>query len=169
MPSGQTDFWYAIRVKSNRERITAEALKGKGFPVCFPRYRDHSQRANSDRTIERPLFPGYLFCCFDVTKRLPILTSPGVVHIVSCGRTPQPVDEREMSAVLSIVQSGLAAKPHQFLSIGQNIRLDRGPLAGAQGVILSYLGEAEFVVSVSLLRRSIAVKVDRDWMNPDGA
>jgi hypothetical protein len=34
MLSGQSDHWYAIRVKSNRERITAEALKGKGFPVC---------------------------------------------------------------------------------------------------------------------------------------
>jgi transcription antitermination factor NusG len=112
MPLGQSDSWYAIRVKSNRERITAEALKGKGFPVCLPCYRDRSQQANRKRIIEQPLFPGYLFCCFDVTKRLPILMAPGVVHIVSCGRIPQPVDEREMSAVLSIIQSGLTAKPH---------------------------------------------------------
>jgi len=118
--------------------------------------------------MQKPLFPGYVFCCFDVTKRLPVLMAPGVVHIVSCGRIPQPVDEREMSAVLSIVQSGLTVKPHRFPLIGQSVELDRGPLAGAQGVILSYLGEEEFVVSVSLLQRSIAVNVDRSWINTDG-
>ena len=167
MPLGQSECWYAIRVKSNRERITAAALKGKGFPVCLPSYACRSIQANSKRTVEKPLFPGYVFCSFDVTRRLPILTAPGVVHIVSIGRIPQPVDEHEMSAVLAIIQSELPAKPHQFPSIGQCIELDCGPLAGAHGVILSYLGEEEFVVSVSLLQRSIAVKVDRSWISRD--
>jgi transcription antitermination factor NusG len=167
MQLGQSNSWYALRVKSNRERITAEALKGKGFPVCLPCYSDRSRRPNSTQTVELPLFPGYVFCCFDVTRRLPILTVPGVVHIVSCGRIPQPVEEREMAAVLSVIRSGLPARPHQLLPIGQRIELVRGPLAGAQGVILSYTGGEEFVVSVSLLQRSIAVKVDRNWINPD--
>ena len=167
MLSGKSDHWYAVRVKSNRERITAEALRGKGFPACVPCYRDRSRQANSEQTVELPLFRGYVFCCFDVTRRLPILTVPGVVHIVSCGRIPQPVDEREMAMVLSIIQSGLPARPYRFPSIGQRIELDRGPLAGAQGVILSYTGQEEFVVSVSLLQRSIAVRVDRNWINPD--
>src|SRR5258708_30944919 len=103
---------------------------------------------------------GYLFCCFDLNKRLPILTVPGVVHIVSCGKTPQPVDEREMAAVLSVMQSGLPARPHRFHSFGQSVELDRGPLAGTQEAILSFTGEEEFVVSVSLLQTSLAVKVD---------
>src|SRR5258708_25436764 len=105
---------------------------------------------------------GYLFCCFDLNKRLPILTVPGVVHIVSCGKTPQPVDEREMAAVLSVMQSGLPARPHRFHSIGQSVELDRGPLARTQGVILSYTGEEEFLASLSLLHRSISAKVDRN-------
>ena len=56
MPSGQSDHWYAVRVKSNRERITAEALKGKGFPVCVPYYRDRSNKANSPQTVEHRFF-----------------------------------------------------------------------------------------------------------------
>src|SRR5262245_40349794 len=166
MRSGQLDCWYAIRVKSNRERVTAESLKGKGFPVCLPCYRERRCQAPNAQTIELPLFPGYLFCCFDAAKRLPVLTVPGVVHIVSCGRTPQPVDSQEMAAVLSIVRSGLPAAPHSYPSIGQTVELDCGPLAGAVGVILSNTGEEEFVASVSLLQRSIAVKIDRNWIKP---
>jgi len=166
MTSIPADSWYAVRVKSNRERITAESLKGKGYPVCFPTYCDRTRRANGSGTIKLPLFPGYVFCRFDVSKRLPILMAPGVVHIVSCGRIPQPVDEREMSSVISVVESGLPLRPHPFLSIGQPVELDRGPLAGVAGVILEYADEEQFVVSVTLLQRSIAVKVDRNWIIP---
>src|SRR5262245_19938934 len=119
MASAKAHSWYAIRVKSNREKTTAEALKGKGLPVCLPYYRERRPQAIPARSVELPLFPGYLFCCFDTAQRLPVLTVPGVVHIVSCGRIPQPVDSREMAAVLSIVQSGLPALPHIFPSAGE--------------------------------------------------
>jgi hypothetical protein len=46
--------WFAIRTKSNREYVVAEALAGKGYEVLFPRY--------SVRASAGPLFPGYLFC-----------------------------------------------------------------------------------------------------------
>ena len=164
---GQVNHWYAVRVKSNRERITAEMLKGKGFPVCLPFYWERRRQSTNALSVELPVFPGYLFCCFDAAKRLPILTVPGVVHIVSCGRIPQPVDSGEMAAVLSIVKSGLVATRHDFPSVGQAVELDCGPLAGAEGVILSGAGEEEFVVSVTLLQRSIAVKVDRNWIKTE--
>ena len=141
-------------------------LKGKGFPVCLPFYWERRRQSTNALSVELPVFPGYLFCCFDAAKRLPILTVPGVVHIVSCGRIPQPVDSREMAAVLSIVRSGLTATRHLFPLVGQTVELDCGPLAGAEGVILSSAGEEEFVVSVTLLQRSIAVKVDRSWIKP---
>lgn len=166
MTSSPSDSWYAVRVKSNRERIAAESLLGKGYSVCFPLYRDRNRRANGIKAVELPLFPGYVFCRFDVSKRLPILMAPGVVHIVSCGRIPQPVDEREMASVISIVESGLPLSPHPFLAVGQPVELDRGPLAGAVGVILEYADEERFVISVTLLQRSIAVKVDGNWISP---
>lgn len=157
--------WYALRVKSNRERVTTEALKGKGFVVCLPFYRERSRRTDRIQTIELPLFPGYLFCSFDVSNRLPILTVPGVVHIVSIGKTPQPVDETEMAAVFAVIKSGLRVMPAPYLPVGQRILLERGPLSGVEGVIVAHKNEEQFIVSVSLLQRSIAVQVDRDWIS----
>jgi transcription antitermination factor NusG len=161
--------WYALRVKSNRERVTTEALKGKGFAVCLPLYRERSRRTDRIQTIELPLFPGYLFCSFEVSNRLPILTVPGVVHIVSIGKTPQPVDETEMTAVFAVIKSGLRVMPAPYLPVGQRILLDRGPLSGVEGVIVAHKNEEQFIVSVSLLQRSIAVEVDRDWISTIGS
>jgi transcription antitermination factor NusG len=166
--SPHPDPWYAIRVKSNRERVTAQALTGKGFQVCLPLYSERRLQANSARTLRLPLFPGYIFCSFDVSDRLPILTVPGVVHIVSFGKTPQPVHEGEMAALLTILRSGLHAIPHPALPVGQRIRLNSGPLTGVEGVILAHKGEERLVVSVTLLQRSIAVEVDRQWIRLAG-
>jgi transcription antitermination factor NusG len=157
--------WYAIRVKSNRERITSQGLEGKGFEVCLPRYSANGGDETHSKA-EVPLFPGYVFSRFDPHQRLPILTIPGVVHIVSFGGIPQPVEESEMIALLDILKSGLPVIPYPMLPVGEAVRLKAGPLAGLCGVILSHKQEARFVVSVTLLQRSVAVEVDRSWVGP---
>jgi hypothetical protein len=53
------------------------------------------------------------------------------------------------------------------------VRLDRGPLRGLTGIVLQCKSESKLILSVTLLKRSIAVEIDRDWVNklpaaPDG-
>jgi len=153
--------WFAIRVKSNREKVTQQHLAGKGYEVFLPSYRpkDDGRRPSG----EFPLFPGYLFCRFDVNNRLPILIVPGVVHVVGFGKRPVPVDESELQSVRILVQAGLPLRPDEPYTIGQAIRIQKGPLAGAEGVIIG-LGEQRLVVSISLLQRSVSVELDREWL-----
>ena len=94
-PQQTTLLWYAIRVRSKFERVASLALAGKGYEEFLPLYS--SGRAWSDRAkrLDLPLFPGYLFCRFDVQDRLlPILTTPGVVSIVSAGKIPISIPDR---------------------------------------------------------------------------
>src|SRR4051812_29834008 len=68
--------WFAVRTRSNRETVVAEAFAGKGFGVWCPRYKAPPLRTDA---VLKPLFPGYLFSRFNVLDRLPILVVPGVV------------------------------------------------------------------------------------------
>lgn len=158
--------WYAIRVKSNHEGVAAQGLAGKGFDVCVPRCPAASRQQACAFKQDAPLFPGYVFCRFNPLDRLPILTVPGVVHIVSFGGFPQPVEEEEMTAVLTMLRSGLQVASFLALPVGQRVLLEAGPLAGLSGVVLAHRNEERFVVSVSLLQRSIGVVVDRSWLSP---
>jgi len=162
--SDSTPHWYAIRVKSNRERVTADALRGKNLEVLLP-----AQRAGGPRgEREIPLFPGYLFSRFDVQKRLPVLTIPGVVHIVGFGNVPVPVDPVEIAGVRTMIESSLEMMPFAYPPLGRKVQIQFGPLRGLEGVILAHKGEDKIVVSISLLQRSIAVAVERDWIaKPD--
>ena len=44
-------------------------------------------------TVGTPLFPGYVFCRFIATNRLPILTTPGVFSVVSVAKAPAPIPD----------------------------------------------------------------------------
>ena len=128
-----------------------------------------SSRQWSDRVkkVELPLFPGYLFCRFDPSDRLvPILTTPGVIGIVSAGRTPLSVAETEIEDVRTVLRSGLAAQPWPFLGVGSRVYMEAGPLAGLEGMVTNADKIYRLVVSVSLLQRSVAVEIDREWARP---
>jgi transcription antitermination factor NusG len=158
--------WYAIRVRSRFEFIASGVLRGKGFEEFLPLC--HSSRHWSDRVKETatPLFSGYVFCRFDASAPLPVLTTPGVVQIVSAGRIPSPVDNREISILRDLCGSGLPLQPWPYLQVGRRVLIERGPLAGTEGVVLETKGRYRLVASISLLQRSVSAEIDRDWVRP---
>ncbi len=157
--------WYAIRTKPKHEGSVIALLNSKGYEPYFPTYR--VMRRWSDRTVTRnvALFPGYVFCRLNVSKRMPILTIPSVLSILGFGTEPAEIPDHEIDAIRTIVRSGIVGEPCSFLREGQMIRVNSGVLAGLQGILLRKRNEYRLVVSVSLLQRSLAVEVDRETIS----
>ena len=160
LPSAEAMPWYALQVRTRHEVGVANFLTGRGFETFVPLYK--SRRLWSDRVkvVQAALFPGYLFCRFDVNNRLPILTTPGVIQIVGVNRVPVPVNESEVDAVQNLVTSGFPSQPWPFLQAGDRVRIDFGPLRGLEGLLVELKGSHRLVVSVTLLQRSVAVEID---------
>src|SRR5262245_65794889 len=89
------DLWYALKVRPRSEWMVAANLRNRGYEPFLPTYKSKRRWSDRIKTLELPLFPGYLFCRFDVQTRLPILTTPGGSFIVGGGKTPQPIDVAE--------------------------------------------------------------------------
>lgn len=160
------DPWYAVRVKSRQERVVAASLEGKGYEQFLPLCRSARPWADRIKALDLPLFPGYVFCRFDVQRRLPILVTPGVVFIVGLGKAPEPIAPHEMEAIQAVARSGLLAQPWPFLQVGQRVRVNYGGLSGIEGVLLKNKNRHKLVLSVTLLQRSVSVEIDRDWVRP---
>lgn len=158
--------WYGLRTKSKHEHVAARALEGQGYQAYLPVHR--RRRQWSDRVVqsEQPLFPGYVFCRFDPQQRLPIITTLGIVSIVGFGNGPVPIADSEIEAVQTLLSSGAAAQTCPFISEGQRVRIARGALEGLQGILLQNKNEWRVVISVTMLQRSVAVEVDREWTSP---
>lgn len=158
--------WFALRVRSNFERMAYQGLRGRGFDPYLPMYRQRRQLSDRIKEGEYPLFPGYVFCRMDPQNRLPVLMTPGVVHVVGLGKIPTPIPEAEIGAVQALLQSGLPANPWPYLHAGQPILIASGPLAGTEGILVECKNTYRLVVSVHLLQRSVSAEVDAAWVRP---
>lgn len=158
--------WFAIRVRSRAESTVSNFLRNRGFSTLCPTFQERRQYSDRVKTLGTALFPGYLFCQMDRNDRLPVLTAPGVETIVGFGREPHPVDPQEILAVEAVMRSGLLARTHPFLRIGQRVRVASGPLASLEGILVATKSQHRLVVSVSLLQRSIAAEIDSAQVQP---
>lgn len=162
-----TEFpWYALQVRPRYEKMVASTLLSKGYEGFLPLYSKRNRWSDRVKEVQLPLFPGYLFCRFDISRRLPILVTPGIVRVVGIGKEIYPVEENEIVALKQIVLSGLQTEPWSFLNIGQKVRIEMGALAGVEGVLLALKGSSKLVVSVTLLQRSVAVEIEESWVIP---
>lgn len=160
--------WFALQVRTRWESSTAVLLSGKGYQAFLPTFKARKRWNGKLREINTPLFPGYVFCQFDAQKRLPVLVTPGVLSVVGRGRVPLPVDDGEIAAIQTVVSSGFRAEPWPYLELGQKIRIESDALSGLEGILINFKGNQRIVVSVTLLRRSVALEIDRSCVKPVG-
>ena len=113
------------------------------------------------------MFPGYVFCRFDVLRRLPILTTPGVLQILGTGNTPIAVSEMEIASLQAIVAARIPAQPFPFVQVGQRVRINQGVLAGVEGIVISFKQCLRLVLSVALLQRSILLEIDQEIVSAE--
>jgi transcription antitermination factor NusG len=157
--------WYGIHVKSRCESRVHQELSDRGFETFLPMHREKRRWSDRTKTIDVPLFPGYLFCKFELTHRFRILNAPGVARILGAGSTPIPISEAEIRSVEALVASRTALVPWPFLQIGQRVRIAYGPLAGVEGIVArAEDGRSRVVVSVTMLQRAVAAEIDREWI-----
>lgn len=155
------DRWYAIQVRSRYEHTVGRLLAEKSYEQFVPVYTCRRRWADRIKELELPLFANYLFCRVTPAASGPIVTTPGVIRIVSAGNQPLPVDDHEIAALRKIVESGLRTEPWPFLHVGRTVQIESGPLCGLRGVLCRIRSADRLVVSVALLRRSVSVELDR--------
>jgi transcription antitermination factor NusG len=158
--------WFAIRVKSRFEKAVASAARCKGYETMFPLYRARRHWSDRSKSVDLPLFPGYVFCRLEAEHRFPLLTIPGVVHVVGIGKIPVPIDDAEITALQTAIRSELRVEPWPLVEAGERLRMEGGPLDRVEGFLVNTPQGYRVVVTLSALKRSVAVEIDRDWLAP---
>ena len=158
--------WFALRVRSKHERVASEHLRHRGYEEFSPTYKAETQWSDRKKVADRFLFPGYVFCRLNPNHRLPVLTIPGVVGLVGFGAGASPIPDAEIERIRTMTGSGLLVTPWPFLQVGQFVVMERGPLAGLEGILEEVKGETRLVVSIQLLQRSVSTEIDRNWVRP---
>lgn len=158
--SGTRDHWYALFTRYQHEKLVATALSNKSFDVYLPAYRAVHRWQDRDKQLSLPLFPCYVFLRGGLDRQLQILTTPGLLHIVSWGGRPAVIPPVQIEAVKQILGSGLPVKSHPYMRCGDRVRVKSGPLMGLEGILERTKGQARLVLSMEMLGRAAAVEIE---------
>jgi transcription termination/antitermination protein NusG len=160
----KSQAWFALTAKPRHEKVVAANLHVKGLESFVPLYRSKRQWTDRIQSVDLPLFPGYVFCRFAYASRVSVLNTPGVTSVVCFSDVPTPVADDDILRIRAIQASGLPAHPWPYVQVGQRARIERGSLAGLEGVLIREKDALRVVISVELLRRAVAVEIDRDMV-----
>jgi len=157
--------WYAVHTKSRHEYKAHAGLIKKNLESFLPEMEVWSKRKDRKKKLSVPLFPGYLFvsAALDNETKLAVLKTSGVVQILGKKENsePLPVPEEKILAIRRIMDKKVEMFSIQYPREGEPARILDGPFAGIEGtVIKSDLENELFVISIDLMQRSVAIKLE---------
>jgi len=166
MLSLPADIWFVVQVAPQSEKRVGSMLEYKGYEQFAPTYLLRKRWSDRIKTLEKPLFPGYVFVRALGKAVSGLLSStPGVVRILSFGGHPAPVPDAEIDAIRRVTLLGKPL-PAPHLNVGQKVEIKDGPFAGIVGIIKQIRNRACLVISVQLISQSICVDVDEFQIGP---
>jgi transcription antitermination factor NusG len=151
--------WWAVYTKHQHEKSVAEMLSGKGFEVFLPLHESMRRWKDRQKLLSLPLFPCYVFVRGLLSRRLQVVTTPGIHMVLSKGEQIEVIPENEIDAIRRAVLGSYRIEPHPFLKVGERVRVTRGSLEGVEGILVRKKNLYRLVLSVDMLAQSVCVEV----------
>lgn len=151
--------WYAVQTRPRHEKVAANHLQIFGIqtflPLC-PQIRSWSDRK---KIIDFPLFPGYLFVAIPwfSQARARVFEASGAIGFVGPRNRATPIPPEQIEALRCLTGARAEYRPHHYVNVGQRVRIRGGALQGLQGILVSISNDQSLIVSVDLIRRSVAI------------
>lgn len=162
--SAAVTAWHVLWTRSNHEKAVFEQLAARKYEVFLPMLSQWSRSKKGTPYCVAPMFRSYLFIRAKIDKcsYLEIRKTKGLVTILGLRwDNLATVPDEAIATMKQLADSRLQALPWPYLAAGSQVRITRGTLANTRGILVEAdLDKGVFVISLDLLQRSVAVKVD---------
>jgi transcription antitermination factor NusG len=161
--------WYAVQTRARNEKVIAERLQEQGLITFLPLVTEIRTWSDRKKKVELPLFSCYVFVKLvfgNNEARMRLYRTNGVFGIVSMRGEAIPIPEEQIEALRTVVTQKIAWSAHDFLKVGQRVRIRGGSMDGVEGVLLSRDGDRTLIISVDAIQRSLAVRVEGYEVEP---
>ena len=93
-------------------------------------------------------------------ERLKVLRTPGVLGFVGSEREGTPIPNEQIENLQTALREKIPCALHPYIRMGQRVRIRGGSLSGIEGILLSQGKDRSLIVSIELLQRCVAIRVD---------
>ncbi len=127
--------WYTVQTKPRKERGVEQRLRDLDLEVFLPWMRTRRRIGSRFHWVLIPLFPGYLFCCLDMSFSGKVVRyAPGVRDFVKFGNQVADVGEEVIRRLKEGCPDGIVQiKPRPYYR-GELVKIREGPMSGLEAV-----------------------------------
>jgi len=157
------DPWLVLRTRSRHENVVEEVLRQKRIVAFLPKRKVVRSWRGHNRSLEMPLFPGYLFVQprADQYEGLRYIRgSCGLVMAVES--KPAILPDKDLKAVRMLVDGDARFTVDLPLMVGKRVKIVCGPLMGVEGELVRVKNQDMLIINVDIVGSSVRVEVDRD-------
>jgi transcriptional antiterminator RfaH len=129
--------WYAVSTKPHQEKQAESHVRQCGIECFLPLLKTSKIIRRTRKTVIEPLFPGYLFARFDLSRHYRAVSySTGVRKIVEFGSGPVELDPIIIDAIKERLNDGYVTVKSERFKMGQIVHIKGGPLTGIEAVFM---------------------------------
>lgn len=133
----EVERWVALRTAARSEKRLAQLLSERGTRVFLPLMSRVSVYHEKTRTVQIPVFSGYVFCdesdYLQESKRCPAIAA----KVAQMLRPPDPARLRaELKDIADLMTDRTLLQEHVAGGVGDRVRIIGGSLAGYGGKIV---------------------------------
>jgi transcription antitermination factor NusG len=154
--------WLVVWTESRAEKRVASRLAAAGMDAWLPVITQRNRWSDRWRDVVLPAFPGYLFARERNHGLVSLLRMPGVITVVKQGAAPARLADDYIAALRwALEESGVQGAPepdHQF-TVGEEVVIREGPLAGWRGLVANIRNERHLVIVVPHVGRRISFSI----------
>jgi len=154
--------WHVLHLRPRCEKKTAGHCRAHGLTFYLPLRRETKVYQRRKVTVEKPVFPGYLFASFDRDGRLALLKTNNVVRILT------PTSDRSLLHELAQIRKALtvdpALTPCAALRRGRRVRVMTGPFQGIEGTVDALKSRTKVRLNVQMIGQAVSLEVDREFL-----
>jgi transcription antitermination factor NusG len=156
--------WLVAHVRSRQEKALARYLGLFSVPFYLPQMEKRLRRSGRTVVSYLPLFAGYLFFRGGDAERQRALRSHLVVNILDA--SDQDTLHAELAQLRQLQLTDGRLVPHPYLAPGDVVAISEGAFKGYRGTVVREKGRERLVVSVTMIRQSVSVEIDRELLIP---
>ena len=117
--------------------------------------------------VEEPLFKSYLFVSIDESEYYEVLNTLGVVRFITFNGKAASIRQDTIDFLKRLLDTDyeLEAVSSNFL-IGDRIQIERGPLIGLKGTLVSFAGDKKVKVELENFEQALLITVPMHFLQP---
>lgn len=167
MSAGQALDWFVAQLKPNAAALAERNLARQGYTTFMPLIEREEGRPNRFQRRLKPLFPGYLFVCFDPLAGAwrSVSNTRGIARLVSFGGSvPRPVSRELLHHIRSHTDDEGIFRTQSALAPGDAVVVLAGPFRDLLARVHQLDDDGRAWVLLDMLGQETRVQMRREQL-----